>query len=104
MSSFVVVWCDSIGLVSLILLGCELLVLYHCTMCTRHPDLVSLDFDAIPIFHILITFIYFIFNHIPNLLIILVQVSSNATSSKKYYVLGTNVVWSICVHVHVHCT
>ena len=32
--------CDNIGLVSLILLGCELRVLYHCTMCTRHPDLV----------------------------------------------------------------
>ena len=29
---------------SLILLGCELRVLYHCSMCTRHPDLVSLDF------------------------------------------------------------
>ena len=26
-------------------------VLYHCTMCTRHPDLVSF---AIPIFHIII--------------------------------------------------
>ena len=24
--------------------------LYHCTMCTRHHDLVSLDFYAIPIF------------------------------------------------------
>ena len=33
--------CDNIGLVSL---GCELRVLYHCTMCTRHPNLVSLDF------------------------------------------------------------
>ena len=43
-----------IGLVSLILLGCELRVLYHWTMCTRHPYLVSLDFYAIPIFHILI--------------------------------------------------
>ena len=41
--------CDNIGLVSLILLGWELL-LYHCTMCARHPDLVSLDFYAIPIF------------------------------------------------------
>ena len=28
----------------------SLRVLYHCTMCTRHSDLVSLDFDAIPIF------------------------------------------------------
>ena len=36
---------------SLILLGWELHVLYHCTMCTRHPDLVSLDFYAIPTFH-----------------------------------------------------
>ena len=45
--------CDNIGLVSLILLGCELRVLYHCTICTRHPDLVSLDFYAIPIFHII---------------------------------------------------
>ena len=42
--------CDNIGLVSLILLGWELRVLYHCTMCTRHPDLVSLDFYEIPIF------------------------------------------------------
>ena len=40
---------DNIGLVSLILLGWELRVL-HCTMCTRHPDHVSLDFYAIPIF------------------------------------------------------
>ena len=23
-------------------------VLYHCTTCTRHPDLVSVDFNAIP--------------------------------------------------------
>ena len=29
-------------------------VFYHCTMCTRHPDLVSSAFYAIPIFHILI--------------------------------------------------
>ena len=42
--------CNNIGLVSLIFLGWELRVLYHCTMCTRHPDLVSLDFYAIPIF------------------------------------------------------
>ena len=42
--------CDNIGLGSLILLGWELRVLYHCTTCTRHPDLVSLDFYAIPIF------------------------------------------------------
>ena len=41
--------CNDIGLVSLILLGWELRVLYHCTMCTRHPDLVSLDFYPIPI-------------------------------------------------------
>ena len=27
-------------------------VLYHCTMCTRHPNLVSFAFYAIPIFHI----------------------------------------------------
>ena len=39
--------CDNIGLVSFILLGWAL---YHCTMCTRHLDLVSLDFYAIPIF------------------------------------------------------
>ena len=42
--------CDHIGLVSLILLDMELHVLYQCTMCTSHPDLVSLDFYAIPIF------------------------------------------------------
>ena len=34
--------CDNIGLVSLILLGWKLRVLYHCTMCIRHLDLVSL--------------------------------------------------------------
>ena len=49
-----VIWCDNIGLVSLILLGWELRVLYHCTMCTRHPDLVSFAFYAIPTFHIII--------------------------------------------------
>ena len=50
-----VVWCDNIGLVSLILLDCELRVLYRCAICIRHPDLVSLDFYAIPIIiHILI--------------------------------------------------
>ena len=41
--------CNNTGLVSLILLGWELRVLYHSTMCTRHSDLVSF---AIPIFHI----------------------------------------------------
>ena len=40
-----------IKLVSLILLGWELRVLYHCTVCTRYPDL-SLDVYAIPIFYI----------------------------------------------------
>ena len=25
-------------------------MLYHCTMCTRHPDLVSLDLYAFPVF------------------------------------------------------
>ena len=35
---------------NLILLGSELCVLCHCTICTRHPDLVSLDFCATPIF------------------------------------------------------
>ena len=47
-----------IGLVSLILLGWELHVLYHCTMCTRHPNLVSFAVYAIPIFHILIEFLH----------------------------------------------
>ena len=54
----------TIGLVSLILLGCEL---NHCTMCTRHPDLVFIDFYAVPIFHILVDFYIcsspLIFNH-----------------------------------------
>ena len=74
------------GLVSLIFLGCELRILYHCTMCTRHPDLVSLDFYAIPIFHILL-FSFLIMS--PNLLIILVHVSSNATISKKKNGVGS---------------
>ena len=50
-------------------------VLYHSTMCTRHPDLVSF---AIPIFHIVI-FNLLVSSHfktdlitIPNLLMILV--------------------------------
>ena len=90
---FVVLWCNNIGLVSFVLLGWEFLVLYHCTMCTRHPDFVSFAFYAIPIFHIRIRS-YLI--RIPNLLIILVQVSSNATSSKKYHVVGSSTI-----HVHV---
>ena len=40
--------CDSIGLVSLIPLGWELRVLHHCAMCTRHLDLVSVDFLCHP--------------------------------------------------------
>ena len=86
-----VIWCDNIGLLLLIPLGWELRVLYHCTMCTRHPDLVSLDFHAIPIFpfeeilHLHLSPLILI----PNLLIILVQVSSNATSSEKNYVIGS---------------
>ena len=60
-------------------------VLYHCTMCTRHPDLVSFTFYAIPTFHIIITCLLSFLITIPNLLIILVirQVSNNAKSSKK---------------------
>ena len=51
--------CDNIGLVSLILLGLEFTcVLYHSTMCTRHPNLVSFAFYAIPIFHIIISRIF----------------------------------------------
>ena len=70
-----------VGLVSLILLVCELRASYHCTMCTRHPDLVSY---AIPIFHITFTCLLSFLIIIPNnLLMILVQVPSNATSSKK---------------------
>ena len=37
---------DSLGLGTM----CDL---YHCTMCTRHHDLVSSAFYAIPIFHII---------------------------------------------------
>ena len=78
------------GLVSLILLGWDLHILYHCTMCTRYRDLVSLDFphyNFISLDFPHYNFIYLsplIFKHNPNLLIILVQVSSNA---KKYYIL-----------------
>ena len=53
-------------------------VLYHSTMCTRHSDLVSFAFYAIPIFHIII-FNLLVSSHfktdlitIPNMLIILV--------------------------------
>ena len=35
-------------------------VLYHCTMCTRHPNLVSFAFYAIPIFHIIICLLSFL--------------------------------------------
>ena len=41
---------DKLSLRQYILLGWELRVIYYCTMCARHPDLVSLDFYAIPIF------------------------------------------------------
>ena len=43
----VIVWCDDIGLVSLIYLGWELICvvyIYYCFMCTSHPDLVCLLF------------------------------------------------------------
>ena len=43
--------CDNRGVVLLIFLGWELRVLYHCTMCTRHPDLVSLIFMPSIHFH-----------------------------------------------------
>ena len=50
----VIVFCGryNIGLVSLILLDWELRVSYQCTMCTRHPDIVSLDVYAIHIFRL----------------------------------------------------
>ena len=88
---------------SLILLGWELHALYHCTMCTRHPDLVSLDFYAIPFefLHLLVS------SHfqtdlitILNLLIILLQVSSNAMSRKKYYVVGSLDYSCICMYMY----
>ena len=71
-------------------------VLYHCTVCTRLPDLVTFAFYAIPMFYILICYIYLsplIFKLIQsqflNLLIIMVQVSSNAMSSKRIHVIGS---------------
>ena len=80
-------------------------VLYHSTMCTRHPDLVSFAFYAIPIFRIII-FYLLVSSHfktdlitIPNLRITQV-VPSNATSSKKYYVVGNSCTYTIC-HVYV---
>ena len=51
----VVVWYDNIGACVIDSLGLGITcVLYHCTICTRHPDLVSFAFCAIPIFHIII--------------------------------------------------
>ena len=44
-------------------------VLYHSIMSTRHPDLVSCAFYAIPIFHIIIRTIF-------NLLVIIMHLSS----------------------------
>ena len=35
-------------------LGLGSIYLYHSSMCSRHPDLVSFAFYAIPIFHIII--------------------------------------------------
>ena len=55
-------------------------------MCTRHPDLVSLDFMSSIYSQ---NFCIYLSPLIFNLLIILLQVSSNATSSKKYYVVGS---------------
>ena len=51
--------CNDIGLVSLILC-----VLYHCTMCTGHPDLVSFAFYAIPIFQIIIFYLLVCICHV----------------------------------------
>ena len=60
-------------------------VLYHCIVCTRHPDLVSLLF--VPSLYSNSTLEFLIYSSpsflitIPNLMIILV--SSNAKSSQK---------------------
>ena len=74
-----VVWCDNIRLVSLILLGWELHVLYYVYM----PSFIlhsNLNIYLSPL--ILIT--------IPNLLIMLVQVSSIAIYEQpKEYVVGS---------------
>ena len=48
-------------------------VLYHCTMCTRHPDLVSFAFCAIPIFHY----------NLKNFLFTCIHVHVNATQHKQ---------------------
>ena len=70
---FQVIWYNNIGLVSLILLGWELHVIYKCTMCIRHTNLVTFAFVSPLIFK----------SQFLNLLIIMVQVSSYATSSQK---------------------
>ena len=49
---------DSLGLGITCLLGWDL---YHCTMCTRHPNLVSFAFYAIPIFEEFLHFLVAIF-------------------------------------------
>ena len=82
-----VVWCDNVGLVSLILLSWELHVsyLYLCTMCTRHPILSPLLF--MPSLYSTFTFTLFLsfLNPIPNLKYAdhIGAVSSNTMSSKK---------------------
>ena len=82
-------------------------VIYHSTMCTRHPDLVSFAFYAIPTFHIIIRRIFnvLVYSHflitVPNLLITLVKVSTQQCyeQQKKYYVVGNSCT---CIRREMH--
>ena len=78
------------------LMGWELRVLYHCTMCTSPPNLISLDFYAIPIFPFTFTcLLSFELITIPNLLI----GASIQQCHEQQKNTTSQVVWTICVHV-----
>ena len=58
-------------------------VLYHSSMCTRHPNLVSSAFYAIPIFHIIILRIFNLLEMKMSVLQEVKGLTKNYTSSKK---------------------
>ena len=80
-----------IGLVSLIILGWELHVLYHCTMCTRLPNLVSFAFYAIPIFHILIDIYLLLF-------LLLKYMASLVKQKKQHHMMGQIYLQKVYLH------
>ena len=96
----------NVGLVSLTLLGWELHVSYITVLCVQGIPIFS-PLIFMPPYYIPIPFSYLsplILVTILNLLIILLQVSSNATSSKKYYVVGSLDYLCTCMYIRGEMT